>query len=668
MALEDAVVVGSRRLRNRLVFGPHVTNLGRRRSISDRHVAYYARRAAGGAGLIVTEEASVHPLDWPYERAPLATDCGEGWANCATACHAQGAIVVAALGHSGLQGSSAYSQRETWAPSRIADAVTRELPKEMEPADIDAVLAGFAQAARIAKLAGLDGVEVNAGQHSLIRQFLSGLTNQRNDDWGAAENGAGRLRFAKQVLIDVRAALGNDAIVGLRLCCDELAPWAGITPEASLDIAVELAPLVDYLVVVRGSIYSTDATTPDGHTPAGFNLDLARQVGERLAGLTVVGAQGSLIDPAQAADAVADGVIGLVEMTRAQIADPDLAAKVLAGRGSTVRPCLLCNQRCRVRDNRNPLVTCTVNPSAGYEFEDAGSDTGGGDRTGTHPGVGNGRRVHVVGAGPAGLETARQLGALGAAVTVHDRRDRPGGIVADWARAAGREQLGAIIPWLVRGCEDAGVVFDFGAEIGAEEINRWGADTVVLCTGGTDRGLEYAVTPGTTVRHALDALHAHAQGHLAGGSVVIWDPIGGPIAISLAETLASGSSVTLITPDLIAGTLLSLSGDLVAANNRLHRLGVTVLKRRRLRAVDGRTLTVQDVHTGDCTQIEADTVIDAGHRVGDGSLWHATGNRLLRAGDAVAPRTIYEAILEARRLARRVAEVSVVATASSGPR
>ena len=257
MALDDPLDLGTRHVRNRLVFGPHVTNLGRGRSISDRHVAYYARRAVGGVGLIVTEEASVHPLDWPYERAPLAVDCEQGWAACAAACHAHGALVVAALGHSGLQGSSAYSQRETWAPTRVADAVTRELPKEMESPDIDAVLAGFVQAARLAQSAGLAGVEVNAGQHSLLRQFLSGLTNQRSDEWGPAESGSGRLRFAEQVLIDVRTALGRGAILGLRLSCDELAPWAGITPDAALDIAAVVAPLVDYLVVVRGSIYST---------------------------------------------------------------------------------------------------------------------------------------------------------------------------------------------------------------------------------------------------------------------------------------------------------------------------------------------------------------------------------------------------------------------------
>ena len=212
-----------RRLRNRIVFGPHETNLARRRAISRRHLAYYTRRARGGAGLIVTESASVHPYDWPYERAPLAQDCEPGWRAVASACHEEGALVLAGLSHAGSQGSSAYSQRELWAPSSVPDVASREVPKEMEPEDVTAVVAGFASAAALAIECGLDGVEINAGQHSLVRQFLSGLTNLRTDAYGE------RARFAEEVLAAVRAA-APDAVIGLRLSCDELAPWAGITP------------------------------------------------------------------------------------------------------------------------------------------------------------------------------------------------------------------------------------------------------------------------------------------------------------------------------------------------------------------------------------------------------------------------------------------------------
>ena len=110
------LAIGGRSARNRVVFGPHETNLGQRRTISQRHVAYYRRRAAGGAGVLIVEEASVHDSDWPYERAPIAEDAAPGWADVATACHDEGALVLAALGHAGGQGTSHWSQRELWAP------------------------------------------------------------------------------------------------------------------------------------------------------------------------------------------------------------------------------------------------------------------------------------------------------------------------------------------------------------------------------------------------------------------------------------------------------------------------------------------------------------------------------------------------------------------------
>ena len=139
-SLVDPVKLGRRQARNRLVFGPHETNLARRRALSDRHVAYYRERASGGAGVIVVEEASVDDSDWPYERAPLAAEAAEGWARISLACRDEGALVIAALGHAGGQGSSAYHQRVLLGPSRVADVETREVPKEMDQDDLEALL------------------------------------------------------------------------------------------------------------------------------------------------------------------------------------------------------------------------------------------------------------------------------------------------------------------------------------------------------------------------------------------------------------------------------------------------------------------------------------------------------------------------------------------------
>ena len=334
--LVDPVVLAGRTAPSRVLFGPHETNLGRGRQLSDRHTAYYQARAAGGAGIVVTETASVHPSDWPYERAPLADQCGPGWRRLAEACRPHGTVVLAGLGHCGMQGSSAYSQSVLWGPSPVADVVSREMPAAMEPADIDAVRVGFADAARGAVDAGLDGVEIDAGYSSLLRQFHSGLTNQRADGYGSD-----RLRLTTEVLTAVRATLGPGRVLSLRLCCDELAPWAGVTPEHAATQVAVLADLVDLLVVVRGGPYSASAYRPDAHTPPAFNVGLCRQMREAAAGKAAVVLQGSVVDPTVAQSALDDGVADLAEMTRAQIADPRLVSLVRAGASDRARPCIL---------------------------------------------------------------------------------------------------------------------------------------------------------------------------------------------------------------------------------------------------------------------------------------------------------------------------------------
>ncbi|MEO6881639.1 MAG: 2,4-dienoyl-CoA reductase, partial [Mycobacteriaceae bacterium] len=167
--------VAGRLASSRVVFGPHETNLGRGRALSSAHVDHYRRRAAGGAGIVVVETASVHPGDWPYERAPLAAECGPGWAAVRAACGPHGSLVLASLGHTGGQGSSAWSRSALWAPSRFTDPISGEQPMAMEATELAALVDGFVAAARGASGAGLDGVEVDAGSRSLLRQYHSGL-------------------------------------------------------------------------------------------------------------------------------------------------------------------------------------------------------------------------------------------------------------------------------------------------------------------------------------------------------------------------------------------------------------------------------------------------------------------------------------------------------------
>ena len=601
---------------NRVMFGPHVTNLADlQRRFTARHTAYYERRASGGCGIIVTEGASVHPSDWPYERAPLASECADGWAAIVAACAPHGSLVLASLDHAGGQGSSAYSQRELWAPSRVPEVNSREVPKWMEADDIAAVVAGFGTAAAAAVGAGCAGVEINAGQHSLVRQFLSGLTNQRGDEWGTD-----RLLFARQVLGAVRAPVG-DAIVGLRLSCDELAPWAGITPDMAVDLAAQLAEHVDYLVVVRGSIFSAEKTRPDFHEPTGFNMDLCRRIREAVPG-TPVFLQGSVVDPGQAEWALGDGVCDAVEMTRAQLADPDLVAKLAADRGDDVRPCIRCNQTCQVRDARSPVVSCVGEPTTGRETEDPHWYTP----------TARPRDVVVVGAGVAGLETARVAALRGHRVRVVEQADAIGGVAA----LAGPG--GPLVQWLAAQAAAAGATIELSTPFQSAPDDA----AVVQCTGGQPGTRAYVVHPDAVV---LDVVDVHRGAALPDGPVALFDPIGGPIAVALAEQL--GSRAILITQDQIAGNELSRSGDLAPANVRLQQQGVRIEKRSLLREVRPGEIELEDRFSGEHRIVPCAALVDCGFRLPTPPLDGA----IAQAGDCVAPRTILEAILEARRAA-----------------
>jgi len=645
--LLDPLSLGAgREARNRVVFAAHVTNLAEDGLPGERLATYLERRAAGGAGLIVVEEAHVHPSSHPYERAIRGYDPAivAAYRCLADRLHRLGALVLAQLGHAGMQGTGHVRKQALWAPSAVPNPATLEMPKVMEPEDVAAVVEGFALAARHAADGGMDGVEVNAGQHSLVRQFLSGLTNRRDDAYGGDQER--RLRFAREVVAAVRGAAGDRALVGLRLCCDELAPWAGITPEDAPDLALALRDGLDYLGVAAGSIYSVEETRPGLHRPPGHLLDLAAAVRARLDGLPVL-ASGGLVDAVQASEAIAAGRADACEMTRALIADPDLPHMVAEGRPRRARPCIRCNQDCAVRSAANAPVSCIHNPEAGHESDVAAPAPAA-------------RRHHVlvVGGGPAGLEAAIVAAGRGHRVTLLERGLALGGTPRAVAASGQRQPFGLVSSWRAERLAELDVEVRLGVEATRSLVEEVRPEAVVLATGARPRPAERLA--GGDQPHVVSVRRALA-GHLPGaGRVVVIDRQGGYPAIDAARLAAGlGRPVTVLSEDPFVSGQLGSTGELSPWYRAAAALGIDLRPLTvALEVTPGAVRTRPRFGTGE-DWLEAGCVVLADHELPDDALHrqlaaHLAGVRLHRVGDCLAPRRVLHAVLEGGRAGREV--------------
>ena len=637
--------IGDRSAPSRLLFGPHVTNLARDRAFSPRHTAYYARRARGGAGIVVAETASVHESDFPYERSPDAARSEAGWAEIAEAVHDAGALALAALGHCGGQGSSAYSQAALWAPSPVPDPLFREVPYGVEPADIDEIVDGYATTAANCAEGGFDGVELQCSHSSIVRQFLSLSTNRRDDEYGGSvEN---RARILRRIVAGVRAALGPDLALGVRLCGDELLR-DGITLDETIAVArmLEADGMVDYVNTSIGVATSTlHLIEGSMHVPPGYTLFIPAALREHI-DLPVIGV-GRIKDPVQADRALTDGHCDLVGVVRGQIADADFAVKSRAGLTEEIRLCLSCNQECVGRMGLNRWLGCIENPQAGREAIAP-----------TPARVETARHVLVVGAGPAGLQAAISAARHGHRVTVCERQAEPGGNLRLAASVPNRAEIGDLIRNQLIECEGLGVEIRCETPVDAALVRELAPEAVIVATGSVPAP-PYWVPAQTNGGPEVADVVAVLDGSAAPeGRVVVIDDIGFHQATSVAELLAErGCEVEVITSGMVVGQDLGVTLDIEGWLMRAHAKGITMATDLVVTGIDGPTLNLLHHPTGGSQTRRPDWVVLAVPPRADDALYHelsAAGVEVHRVGDCVAPRRAHAAVVDGDRIGGRL--------------
>jgi mycofactocin system FadH/OYE family oxidoreductase 2 len=636
--------VGPITVANRVVFAAHLTNYAVDGLPSEQHAAYYAARAAGGVGLVITEEHSTHPTDWPYEKLihGFQRDVIPGYRRITEAVHAHGVPIVAQLNHNGGQSSGMYSRLPVWAPSPVPDPMFREVPKEVDHAEIAEIVAGYARVAGHCAEGGFDGVELQCSHSSIVRGFLSPATNRRTDRYGGSlEN---RARILLEIIDAVRAAIGTERALGVRLCGDELIE-GGTTIDEAVEVArmVEATGQVDYINtsigVATSTLYMIEASMA---IPPGYALFIANAI-RRAVRLPVVGV-GRIKDPVQAERALAEGHCDLVGVVRGQIADPDFMAKARAGYATEIRTCLSCNQECVGRMGLNRWLGCIENPRTGHEAVPL-------PPPGPRP-----KRVLVVGGGPAGLQAASTAARRGHRVTLFERAATTGGQVAVAASVPGRAEFLDLVRNLLAECRRHGVDIRTGTEVTAARLREEAPDEVVLATGARPQpphwagGLDRVVD----VRDVLEGRAAPS------GGVLVVDDLGFHQATSVAELLADrGCRVRVSTSGMVVGQDLGVTLDLEMFTVRARNKGIgqttdeVVLSAAAEATGGGVVLQVLTHTTGAMAEVRADWVVCAVHQEPEDELWHALKGApfpVHRAGDCLTPRRAHAAVIEGDRV------------------
>ncbi len=631
---------------NRISFSAHLTNFAENLLPSERHVFYYSARARGGAGLIVTEELSVHPTDQAYEKLIEAhsPDSIPGLKRITRAVHEFETRIFAQLNHNGQQSSGAYSRLPVWAPSPVPDSMFREIPKEMELEDIQEVVQYFCRSAVHVREGGFDGIELQFGHSSLARQFLSPLTNLRTDQYGG--NFENRLRFLVELLTAVRERLGEDYTLGIRLCADEMA-WGGITLEDAKKIAAALEDTgtIDFVDLSLSTFYNLYLVGGSMHMPLGYTVPLATGIKEAV-NLPVF-ATGRINDPVFAEKILAAGQADMIGMVRAQICDPNMARKSKEGRLEEIRYCVADNQNCYGRVALNRSIGCIQNPFIGHERDYDELNL---------PQTKWKKRVMVIGGGPAGMWAAKVAALRGHDVTLYDKQSSLGGQINIAMKGSGREELGVIVRNERHQLEKLKVPVVLNQTVTPEFVLEQNPDAVIVATGSIPRKSPIPGSDGPQVFNVWQVLEKKAE---TGEKVLFIDNDGGHQATSVIEYLAElGKTIHVLTGAYHIGDDLGPTQDITLYRQRLAKFRVTVTTDFHVIDIKGTEVNGIDHYSNEAKVFSGydSVVIAVGNEV-DATLYFAlknSGKELYRIGDCVAPRKIDMAVHEGYIVGRSV--------------
>ncbi len=622
-------------LRNRIVMAPMLSRLcDPNGAVSQKLIDYYATRAEGGVGLIISEycyiddqESKAHPGQLGVYDDQLVAGLGD----LAEAIQERGAKAILQICHAGRATSAKYMGRQPIAPSGIP-SYTGEMAREMTFEEVEAVSESFAEGARRAKAAGFDGVELHGAHGYLMAQFLSPYTNRRTDKYGRD-----RGLFALETLDRVRSRVGKDYLVGYRMSGEEFVE-GGVTLKEAKAFAKRLEERgIDYIHVSAGISETGHNIVTPTYLPKGHLLLLAE--GIKSAVTVPVLAVGAIHDPDLAEETLQKNRADLIVMGRALIADPELPQKIQSGQLEDIRTCLRCNDGCSSRMPPNKTQRCAINAEVGRERQMR-----------LHP-VSRAKQVCVIGGGPAGMEAARVLALRGHRVTLIEKENELGGLLRYATVPDFKAEMRSFLEYLKTQVVKLGVEILVNRRATPEFVRELKPESVVLATGSTLRIPDIPGTGKPFVATFAELLRGEFK---AGDRVVVAG--GAAMGCEMAAHLASaGKKVTLVEMVGELATDLEIRSRLTLLQ-LLKERGVKILTNWKLEKIENGYVLLVD-RDWNKQEIATNSVILAMGLESNRELLKPLGESfqdIYVIGDCVEPRKIYQAIHEAAFAGRAI--------------